>query len=130
MEQREAMEAGEAVAPLLDECEHGATFRAAQALAEREVFSHPRKVYAEIGAFKILSDLLSCYVGAVLESRRDESVNLSARSVHLLRLMGNAAPTEHMDNPTAIRRVVDYLAGMTDGYASRVHQRIMGSRQR
>ncbi len=127
---REEMEAGGAVAPLLDGCAHGSTFRAAQALAEQEVFSHPRKVYAEIGAFQILSDLLSCYIGAVLESRRADGSARSARSVHLLRLMGNAAPTDQMDDPTAIRRVVDHLAGMTDGYAARVHQRIMGSRQR
>ena len=130
MRRREAMEAGESVSPLLDECAHGEAFRAAQALAEREVFSHPRKVYAEIGAFQILSDLLSCYVGAVLESRRGGHVTKRARSVHLLRLMGNAAPTERMDDPAALRRVVDHLAGMTDGYASRVHQRLMGSRQR
>ncbi|MGB1699683.1 MAG: hypothetical protein ACPHRO_07010, partial [Nannocystaceae bacterium] len=109
---------------------HGATFRAAQALAEREVFSHPRKVYAEIGAFQILSDLLSCYIGAVLEARRSPRESQSARSVHLLRLMGNAAPTEEMGAPEAIRRVVDHLAGMTDGYASRVHRRILGAQPR
>ena len=123
--QRGALEAGDDVPPLLDGCEYGAVFREAQQLAHREVFSHPRKVYAEIGAFQVIADLLTSYVGAVMERYARPEGARSVRSTHLLRLMGNAAPGPDCERPEAIRRVIDHVAGMTDGYASRVHQRIM-----
>ena len=123
--QRDALEAGDDVPPLLDGCEYGAVFREAQQLAHREVFSHPRKVYAEIGAFQVIADLLTSYVGAVMERYARPEGARSVRSTHLLRLMGNAAPGPDCERPEAIRRVIDHVAGMTDGYASRVHQRIM-----
>ena len=130
MGQRESLEAGEDAPPLLEGCRHGETLRAAQTLAEEEVFSHPRKVYAEIGAFQLIEDLLTSYVGAVVEAYDRPETARTQRSRHLLRLMGNAAPSSDLRRGDAIRRVVDHVAGMTDGYAARVHARILGRARR
>jgi len=119
---------GELDAELLDVSPDGEVIREAQALARREVFSHPRKVYTEIGAFETIGGLLRTYVRAILDAElgRVPGRRIPARSRHLIDLMGSEAPGDAAERPEALRRVTDYVAGMTDGYAAKLYRRITG----
>ncbi len=123
---------GELDQELLDVTPDGDVIRQAQALARAEVFSHPRKVYTEIGAFETIGGLLRTYVRAILDAEqgRGERRRIPARSRHLIDLMGDEAPGDAAERPEALRRVTDYVAGMTDGYANKLHRRITGGRFR
>lgn len=119
---------GKAPGELLDMSADGGVISQAKLLARDEVFSHPRKVYTEIGAFETIGGLLATYARAILdaEAGQRDGKRVPARSRHLIDLMGGEAPGEDVPRHEALRRVTDYVAGMTDGYASKLHRRISG----
>lgn len=113
---------------LLDRIESGKAIREAQKFAREAVFSHPRKVYTEIGAFETLGGLLSAFVRATLDAQAHhvDGARMPMQSRHLLELMGKRAPRPDMPRHQALRLVTDFVAGTTDGYASTLFSRVRG----
>ena len=112
---------------LLDAVDGGDAIREAQQLAKEKVFSHPRKVFTEIGAFETIGGLLEAFCEAVLDVRETpRGRRVPTGSQNLVRLMGGDAPNSAVPKYEALRRVTDYVAGMTDGYAARLYSQITG----
>lgn len=103
----------------------------AKRLAKTQVFEHPRKVELEIGAFEV--------VGSLLDGLVEAAVNYAAESTHnfkhqrIIDLVGEHSfpphlfqlPKEERFYP-AIMRAIDYLAGMTDDYATYLSKQFSG----
>lgn len=98
--------------------------RAGKELARRKVFRNARKSELEIGAFSTLGTLLDVFCHAVYEQHQQQSISFRARRV--LDLMGANAPEREWPLYTAYMRVIDYVGGMTDNYATYLAHQIGG----
>ena len=108
----------------------------AKNLANREIFSHRRKVELEIGAYSAISTLLEVMCSAVMEIvDKPAGTPLSFRAKRIANLLG----AMHPDNPLvpdntelpdarylALMRVVDFVSGMTDNYAVNLMKQFRG----
>ena len=116
------------------------TFRmiyGAKALGRKQVYNDIKKIEMEIGCYAIfdilLTELCSAALNqaAVLNDRTGET-KLSWKSGHVLQLLGDHAPTAENAPPggwshyQCLRRVIDYVMGMTDNYASYIARQLQG----
>lgn len=97
---------------------------AGKRLAQQKVFRNARKSELEIGAFSTLGTLLDVFCHAVFEQHHNEHPSFRARRV--LDLMGANAPDAHTSLYHAYMRVLDYVGGMTDNYATYLAHQIGG----
>ncbi|WP_137180225.1 dGTP triphosphohydrolase [Roseomonas sp. AR75] len=132
---RDAILAG-AVPPgtgLLDLCA-GEGLRHAQALAAikrhnaRVIYFHPRKIEFEIGAQDVLGKALEVFVPACLAFVREggDRAALTHRQRQVLSLMQDYEPRADFSSSENIRCAIDFVAGMTDDYASYLAARLRG----
>jgi dGTPase len=98
----------------------------AKSLARDKIFKDPKKALIEIGAYTTLGSLLEAFLTAVDEVLAGKEV--SYKSQRILDLIGRHAPQAGWDKYRSYLRVVDYIAGMTDGYAVELAQAIRGLR--
>lgn len=98
----------------------------AKNLARQKIFKDPKKALIEIGAYTTLGSLLESFLTAVDEVL--EGGDISYKSQRILDLIGRHAPQAGWDKYRSYLRVVDYIAGMTDGYAVELAQAIRGLR--
>lgn len=98
----------------------------AKAIAQQKIFKDPKKALIEIGAYTTLGSLLDAFLTAVDEVLSGGDV--SYKSQRILELIGRHAPKPGWDKYRSYLRVVDYIAGMTDGYAVELAQAIRGLR--
>lgn len=103
----------------------------AKHLAKTEVFEHPRKVELEIGAFEVVGSLLDGLVEAVVSYASGKQSNFKHQRI--IDLIGpHSFPPELFELPQeqrfypAIMRALDYLAGMTDDYATYLAKQFSG----
>jgi dGTPase len=103
----------------------------AKQLAKTQVFEHPRKIELEIGAFQVIGTLLESLVDAAAayargdagKFRRERLINLIGAHTFVPQL--NALePIER--NYQCIMRAVDFIAGMTDNYATYLAKQFNG----
>lgn len=118
---------GEDIGHIVDHCpdyiKEG--IQEAKELARKKVFSDRRKTHAEIGAFSVMSTLLTAYCDAVYELKTTGSNHF--RNEKLLSLIGNNVPKTSDSWYEAYRRILDYISGMTDSYALDLAQKISGN---
>lgn len=100
-------------------------------LARGKVFEHPRKIELEIGAFEVIGALLDGLVDAAVAVARGDNSNY--RHERIVDLIGR-----HSFPPTlnelseqdriyeCIMRALDFLAGMTDNYATYLAKQFSG----
>jgi dGTPase len=98
----------------------------AKLIAQQKIFKDPKKALIEIGAYTTLGSLLGAFLSAADEVL--EGGEVSYKSQRILELIGRHAPKPGWDKYRAYLRVVDYIAGMTDGYAVELAQAIRGLR--
>lgn len=110
---------------LLHQHDHvAAGVNAGKELARRKVFRNARKSELEIGAFSTLATLLDVFCHAVYEHHHQTNISFRARRV--LDLMGANAPEREWPLYQAYMRVLDYVGGMTDNYATYLAHQIGG----
>lgn len=110
---------------LLDgDAEVAAGVKAGKQLAYEKVFRNARKSELEIGAFSTIGTLLEVFCQAVYEQHRKGTPSFRYRRV--LDLMGGNAPQAAEPLYSAYMRVLDYVAGMTDQYATYLAHQIGG----
>ena len=109
----------------------------AKALGRRQVYNDIKKVEMEIGCYATFDTLLAELCGAalnqadILNDKADETV-LSWKAAHVLRLLGDHAPVADNAPPGSwtayqcLRRVVDFVTGMTDNYAVYISRQLQG----
>lgn len=98
----------------------------AKTLARDKIFKDPKKALIEIGAYTTLGSLLDAFLRAVDEVL--EGGPVCYKSQRILDLIGRHAPQAGWDKYRSYLRVVDYISGMTDGYAVELAQAIRGLR--
>ncbi|MEF9672766.1 hypothetical protein QNM99_12750 [Pseudomonas sp. PCH446] len=88
----------------------------AKDIARKKIFQDKRKTLHEIGAYTTLEILLNAFCGAALEQHGGRTPSFKHRRI--LDLLGNSAPQPEWPLHSSFLRVIDFIAGMTDSYAS------------
>lgn len=107
--------------------------KAAKNLAKSKIFSHPRKIELEIGAYTTISTLMEVLCHAAVEHviGNDQSY----RSSRVLDLVGkntfhpavaNSGANQGDRRYLALMRIVDFVSGMTDNYATHLARQFSG----
>lgn len=112
--------------------------KGAKQLAKDKIFTHPRKIELEIGAYNVIATLLDVMCAAVSEWVTQPN-KMSFRSKRALDLMGAHTFHPMVQNPPkkktkhahtikylAIMRVLDFVGGMTDNYATYLAKQFNG----
>jgi dGTPase len=97
----------------------------AKGIAKKVIFNHPRKIELEIGSYNVISTLLSVMCQAGLEWSNDPK-KMSFRSQRVIDLIGENTfhpsikkdSNEVSKNYLVLLRVIDFVSGMTDNYAT------------
>lgn len=96
----------------------------AKALAREKIFQDKRKTLHEIGAYTTLEILLNAFCGAALELHTQGT--LSFKNKRIFDLLGQAAPQPHWSLYTSFMRIIDFIGGMTDSYATEMAREMTG----
>lgn len=96
----------------------------AKQLARERIFQDKRKTLHEIGAYSTLETLLEALCGAVVEYHSGRP--LSFKNRRIFDLLGNSAPQPGWTVYQSFLRIIDYIGGMTDNYASRIAKEMAG----
>ncbi len=97
---------------------------AAKALAGERIYTSKRKIELEIGSFTALGGLLHAFCSAVFEQLACK--RMSQRGQRLLIILGEHAPPPSASLFEGYMRVIDYVAGMTDQYATLMAKQVGG----
>ena len=96
----------------------------AKAMARQKIFQDKRKTLHEIGAYTTLEILLNAFCGAALEQHRGG--NPSFKNQRILDLLGRSAPSPELPLYQSFLRMIDFIAGMTDSYATEMAGEMTG----
>lgn len=110
----------------------------AKEFARNHVYNDTKKVEMEIGCYATFDTLLTEFCGAalnqseVLSDKAGES-KLSWKAGHVLRLLGDHSPSKTnapkggWSSYQCLRRVIDFVTGMTDNYAVYISRQLQGT---
>ena len=96
----------------------------AKSLAREKIFQDKRKTLHEIGAYTTLEILLNAFCGAAFEQYR--GLPLSFKNRRIMDLLGNNAPQPEWSLHQAYMRIIDFISGMTDSYATEMAKEMTG----
>jgi dGTP triphosphohydrolase len=96
----------------------------AKDMAREKIFQDKRKTLHEIGAYTTLEILLNAFCGAALEQHGGRTPSFKNRRI--LDLLGNNAPDPAWPLHTSFLRMIDFIAGMTDSYATEMAREMTG----
>jgi dGTPase len=110
----------------------------AKELAKRKIFNDTKKVEIELGSSAVFSCLLEEFCGAAIKCARHltdrRHTVIDWKSKLLLRLLGDHSPliaappgSDTWNDYQCIRRIIDFISGMTDNYAIYVANQIRGA---
>ena len=106
--------------------------------AKKNIFEEQKKTEIEIGAYTTIDTLLAQFTKAAIDfgeylNNRTGEVDVSWHSKLILRFLGDHAPAEDNEPCEAgwskhqcLRRVIDFVSGMTDNYATYVAKQLKG----
>ena len=106
---------------------HGAAkhcVQSAKSLAREKIFHDKRKTLHEIGAYTTLEILLNAFCGAALEQHSGRALSFKHRRI--LDLLSYYAPEPGWPLYRSFMRVIDFIAGMTDSYATEMAREMTG----
>jgi dGTPase len=110
----------------------------AKALGRKQVYNDIKKIEMEIGCYANFDTLLTALCSAALNQAevlndKAKEATLTWKSSHILQLLGDHAPTASNAPPggwtpyQCIRRVIDFVSGMTDNYAVYISRQLQGT---
>ena len=111
----------------------------AKETAREHIFPDPKKVEIELGSYSIFETLMDAFAKAAIDqaqclSNPPKEVALSWKSGLVLKMLGDHAPSvsnkpngDSWSEYQCLRRVIDYVSGMTDNYAVYVASQLQGS---
>jgi dGTPase len=126
VEQQQALLAGTLEGDLVEHM-HGPAKRCvlgAKDLARKKIFQDKRKTLHEIGAYTTLEILLEAFCGAALEQHGGRTPSFKSRRI--LDLLGNNAPDPSLPLYQSFLRMIDFIGGMTDSYATEMAREMTG----
>jgi dGTPase len=110
----------------------------AKKLSSEHVFPDQKKVEIELGSYSTFETLLESFCHAALDRATyirspEKERAIGWKSNLVLKLLGNHAPTTSNAPPggnwsqyQCLRRVIDFVSGMTDNYATYIAQQLQG----
>ncbi|MBE9609066.1 deoxyguanosinetriphosphate triphosphohydrolase [Chitinilyticum litopenaei] len=111
---------------LLNDCpigmRHG--INEAKQLARDRIFNERRKIEIEVGSFTCLDILLDAFCNAAYQLK--VAPQMPFRMKRVLDLMEYNAPRREWEMYDTYRRVLDFIGGMTDNYATYLAQQVGG----
>lgn len=127
-----------AILPAEDRCQQ--LVKSAKCVAKKKIFTDQKKLENEIGSYAIYGCLLEAFCMAALDCAKSIRKNckdkIDEKSKLVLRYLGDHSPTfdnaarpdgQDWDDYQCLRRVLDFVGGMTDNYAVYVAQQLQGS---
>ncbi|SMC17780.1 dGTPase [Andreprevotia lacus DSM 23236] len=111
---------------LLNDCPAGMRhgINEAKQLARDRIFNERRKIEIEVGSFTCLDILLDAFCKAAYQQK--VSSEMPFRLKRVLDLMEYNAPRKEWPMYETYRRVLDFIGGMTDNYATYLAQQVGG----
>lgn len=108
---------------LIDEVEKSCPYlKEIQKLSVKKIYNHPSVIEVELAGYNVMSELLSTFMTAVLTENRSA---LDKKCIQLISKQFNLA----YDDVNAYEKamgVLDFVSGMTDGYATELYRTIKG----
>jgi dGTPase len=99
----------------------------AKSIAKRKIFSNPRKLQLEIGAYAIVEILLDSFIKAAYAFKvHEEGEPLPFKHGRMLELMGSHKPKKSWSLYHSYMHVLDFISGMTDNHATHIAKQIRG----
>jgi dGTPase len=90
-------------------------------LSIEKIYNHPSVINVEIAGYKVISELLDTYITAVLTD------NPSALQKKILQIIpAQFHRNKHTSHYEKVLNILDYVAGMTDGYATEIYRNFKG----
>lgn len=109
---------------LLDKCKYEAQINDIIKISVDKIYRSKEVVEKEVAGYKIIADLLDVFVTA-LNNKFD------SRQSNYDKLVLNLIPQEYQQEKESlydrIMQISSYVAGLSDGYAIRLHRKIMGN---
>ena len=94
-------------------------FKAVEKIAQNKIYMSQPVLDIELGGYKVISELLECYIEAVFAPEK-------AYSQRLLDRVPSQYEVRAEDPYTRVLAVLDYLSGMTDVYSLDLYRMITG----
>jgi dGTPase len=107
----------------------------AKSLGRSHVYNDTKKIEMEIGCYATFDALLTAFCDAALsqaEALKDSASVVSWKQGQILKLLGDHCPTKDNAPPggwnsyQCLRRVIDFITGMTDNYAVYISRQLQG----
>ncbi|MEE3999987.1 deoxyguanosinetriphosphate triphosphohydrolase [Tenacibaculum sp. FZY0031] len=109
---------------LLDKCKYEAQINDIIKISVDKIYRSKEVVEKEVAGYKIIADLLDVFVTALNNKFDNEQSNYD-------KLVLNLIPKEYQQDKEdlydRIMQISSYVAGLSDGYAIRLHRKIMGN---
>ena len=123
MENEEAILKGEFSVSLLDKSKYKAQISDIIDLSVEKIYQSKEVVEKEIAGFKILSDLLEVYTGALVRTKEDKASNYDKL---LLRTLPSAIRSTSGSYYELLLNASTYVASLSDSGAVDIHNKISG----
>ena len=124
LENEEAILNGTFDKGLLDKCQYEAQINDIIKISIDKIYRSKEVVEKEVAGYKIIADLLDVFVTALNNKFTDEQSNYD-------KLVLNLIPKEYQQEKEnlyeRIMQICSYVAGLSDGYAIRLHRKLMGN---
>ncbi|WP_028891578.1 deoxyguanosinetriphosphate triphosphohydrolase [Tenacibaculum sp. 47A_GOM-205m] len=109
---------------LLDKCKYEAQINDIIKISVDKIYRSKEVVEKEVAGYKIIADLLDVFVTALNNKFENKQSNYD-------KLVLNLLPEEYQKGREnlydRIMQVCSYIAGLSDGYAIRLHRKLMGN---
>lgn len=105
------------------------TISGAKKIATEKVFKEPRKITLEIGSYTVFEKLLDVFIPAIYERVFMKTGHETFKTKRVIDLLGVNAPNEDADLYSAYQKIIDFISGMTDDYATFISSQFSGAGQ-
>lgn len=109
---------------LLDRCRYEAQIKDIISISVEKIYNSKEVIEKEVAGYKIIADLLDVFVTAL-----NNKFNRTASNYDMLIL--NLLPAEYQQEKELlydrIMQICSYVAGLSDGFAIRLHKKILGN---
>ncbi len=109
---------------LLDKCQYEAEIRDIIDISVEKIYQSKEVVEKEVAGYKIIGDLLDVFVTALNNKFNGTPSNYDAL---ILKMLPKQYQQEKENLYDRIMQICSYIAGMSDGFAFRLHKKIIGN---
>ena len=108
---------------LMDEVNKSCTTLAdIEKISIQKIYNHPSVIEVELAGYNVMSEILSIFVEAMIT---DKKTTMQKKSLMLIPQQYNLATAETSYYEKTMG-VIDFVSGMTDGYATEMYRRVKG----